>query len=302
MSHDTTTTRIQLLRPAERQGQKRSWTIRISHGDITGDLELLDPFEAQQYSEYFKYYADDSFRQQETLEVEQQQEITKLVENAKAKILGYAAQLLTDLKLDAAQFESKRRDILVIENCGVASIGGEQDGEVEDTISIHNIVWELLESPEHWTTTKPTRITVTRVICQGHIQDVSQPTVPDLLEPGPVEMTEIFRDRETVRVLLVTARDLTKKNATLTSWQYEEITRPGVIQHSITQVKKHLEDIGHHRKIELEILRPATFAALREYLDLRTKSLSGRQLFDIIHLDMHGLMKSTIPYVFCSAK
>ena len=262
-------TTIRLVRVKELHDGRRAWDVVIAHKGKPihdgHDVPLLDPFESSQYSECFKFFADDSFSPPTG---RSKVEHERMLDTARLMIETYSVGLLDKLKLHDPAQGGKTRNILVIEDDSI---------NVHDEKSLHNIVWELLENPDYWSTPKPCRIKITRIICAtGRM-------------PGP-KLIKGLQMCKPVRILLVIGRSLEKKDG-----QYTESNNPGLVQHSIMQVMRHLEELGHQRRIQLDILRPATFKELKLYLAVGTED---SEIFDIIHLDMHGEMKAgfVLPY------
>jgi len=97
-------------------------------------------------------------------------------------------------------------------------------------------------------------------------------------------------DGRPIRMLLVIGRSLKHERVHSRGYRYTDPATPGIIQRAIMQINKHLEDIGHTRTVQLEILRPGTFDELKAYLGVASETSDAVERFDIIHLDMHGRM------------
>jgi hypothetical protein len=268
---DIGTTEIRLARVNSLKEGKRTWTIQVTHNrQKTGtalETSLEDPLKANEYSDTFRFYADHSF-EPEKYNILQEENRTSLDRVENQDIPTYCVELLKTRHLDDPQHESKNRNILIIEELNVNE---------DDDMSLHNLVWELLERKEYWRASKPERVSVTRILCPReciHEGRASDKGLPD--------------DRP-VRILLVIARKLKKKYMSDVDWKYTELVQPSLVQHSIMQTIRHLEKVGHRRKVQLDILRPATFNELQDYLRSDGEDAdAAREEFDIIHLDMHG--------------
>jgi hypothetical protein len=273
---DTGITKIRLAKVNELQDGKRAWEVEVSHNDGEGSsVSLLDPLEAKDYTDCFKFFADESFepgKHGRSKSINEQ-----MLKKAGQNIPDYGAQLLGALGLDRSTYRERKRDILVIEDSSLHK---------DDERSLHNLVWELLEDPIHWKQTNPSRISVTRVITPSGPDSGKESTAKQLGQLVP------NTTHQPIRMLLVIGRSLAKKAVSETDWKYEkEKISPSLIQHSIMQTMRHLEDIGHPQKVNLEILRPATFSELQRYLGIDT---AQPEQFDIIHLDMHGEMMPSL--------
>lgn len=272
---NTATVIIKLLRVQDDREGKRAWDIEIKYnGKKIHDepqLELFDRFVAQDYDNYFKFFADDSIDpSQRSPELKQQ------IWTAEEKIKKYGDDLLCQLKLDSEHPERRHKNLnmLIVE---------EREINDNDQKSLHNIVWELLEHPQCWKNRRINRVNITRIIC------------PRTRPLRSNSNTELHDDGKPVRILLITGRSLEKKHFNKTNWKYTEKVRPSLIQHPLMQVMQHLDDIGCKRKVQLDILRPATFGELTSYLGVDQNDPAVMQNFDIIHVDLHGEMRRPVP-------
>ncbi|KAF2107280.1 hypothetical protein BDV96DRAFT_589453 [Lophiotrema nucula] len=269
-------TRVRLTQVKSPENGRRAWDVEISHNDSpVKNISLVDPIEARQYYDYFKFFADDSFEPTKHNRSSADNEaMLKLVEQVIPK---YSNHLLRMLDLDSPAYREKKRDILVIED---------YDLHNKDEESLHNLVWELLEDPIRWNQTNPTRISVTRVIAPSENDSEHDKRTTITPELG---IYSGDNTNDPLRMLLVIGRSLMKEPVSQSDWVYKkEKVSPSLIQHSVMQTMRHLKDIGHHRKVQLKILRPATFVELNTYLGIDPEQ------FDIVHLDMHGEMRPTL--------
>jgi hypothetical protein len=263
MATATTTTEVRLLGAKDTGTHKKSWRVQVTHREDGGEtiagppIDLEDPFTSEQYSKVFKFFVDDSFNYKKYPRSDTK--FKRKLFNAEIDILGYRKALIRDLGLDRAEYGQTERNILVVEELETAN---------EDK-SFHTLVWELLESPSYWTSA-PTRVNITRIVCPKAIEE-SEDARKGLSRGKPI------------RILLVIGRSLVKNQG-----KFKERVDPGMIQQPLMQIIQHLDEIGHHRRVQLEILRPSTFEELRKYLGVGTDG--PKEYFDIIHLDMHGEM------------
>ena len=270
---DTVTTEIHLEEVKDVKDGKRVWEVKVVHdkGGSTKRIQISDPFKPEQYSRCFKYFVDDSFQ---CPPHKRSSEEKRRLEEVETEIAKYGNDLLRMLDLDNPTYRKKRRNILIVER---------NDESDDDETSLHNLVWELLEDLSYWSLTCPDHVSVTRII---HPQ-AQQPSTEDSDEERHTDSGH----HGPIRILLVIGRKLEHEQLGK-NWVYKENVSAGVIQRSIMQVIRHLEDLGHPRKIQLDILRPATFNELKTYIGMDTSDCEApKERFDIIHLDMHGEMR-----------
>jgi hypothetical protein len=123
--------------------------------------------------------------------------------------------------------------------------------------SINRIIWEILENVDIWpASTRPEQVTVVRIIDQ---------TLP----PGPHALPAIS-SLTSINILVVPARP-----------QDEDDVPHRLVSSIISGVIQEVED-QDHRTCTMEIVRPASYEAFLRHL--------GLNRFDIVHLDMHGIL------------
>jgi hypothetical protein len=234
---------------------KRIWAVEMKRGnDPPNPMKFQDIWPRKDY-ELFRHYVDQSFAPQ--LHKLTEQESQEKLKRALSRIPRYTQKLRKRLQHYCAEVQG-REIIFMIEERGLPAV----------TDTFHSMVWELLEHHSGWDdTNKPARVTVIRVICRGDNSGTIQ------------QLSTCFPPQDPIRILLVIGRDLSKFD---TEWK-EDIS-PGLIQRPIMQAIQHLEEIGHSRQIELDILRASTLAELDTFLDRAPKP----DYYNLIHLDMHG--------------
>ncbi|KAF2741043.1 hypothetical protein EJ04DRAFT_558416 [Polyplosphaeria fusca] len=296
---DTGLTVIYLSRIGNARSQRRVWEIEVTHNGEkihpNNDMSLLDPFMTHQYSTCFKFLADDSFQPYRYNRSENQNQ--QMVQIAKTNMPTYGTSLLEALGLDRPTLRRlKKHDILVVEDL---------DTNCNDNDSLHNIVWELLEDPRYWLSTSQERVTVTRIIRPPgsprlpagtdwrELKELrSSSSISSILNTPDYSPITGLHEHRPLRMLLVIGRCLRHDRTTQTNFEYAERITPGIIQKTIMQTVKHLNHLGHTRKVQLEILRPGTFRDLKAYLGIDpVNPNTPKHTFDIIHLDMHGVMR-----------
>jgi hypothetical protein len=147
--------------------------------------------------------------------------------------------------------------------------------------TIHRLRWEQLEDGGIWSTNNRWHITVRRSVPQK-----------DSAVEKHTAVRRCMGNREKalgqVNILLIIARNLQEKEP----GEYYEVD-PGITLRVILQIKHKLQmDKGARHQINLEIVRPGTFAALEAHLKLK-----GKGYFDIIHFDLHGRVDKSNKYV-----
>jgi hypothetical protein len=135
--------------------------------------------------------------------------------------------------------------------------------------TIHRFHWELLELPRLWKSLKM-RATVRRVIPQKDITTLSIKRVESRSRGVPA-----------VNVLLVIARKLVQNAKT-----HDDID-PNQVYHSLQTIKQDLEARGAPFRLNIEIVRPGSFIALKKHLDERSKLRRDGDIH-IVHFDVHG--------------
>jgi hypothetical protein len=196
-----------------------------------------------------------------------------LLEQAQRRIPKYAQKLIQKrLKLDNPANHDRDLIFMVEES---------RSQEPEVSVSFHAILWELLADVTHWdSAARPKSVSIIRVI---RPQRSSVPFQP---------LERCFQQGAPIRVLLVIGRNMKTNDI-----EWKENVAAGLIQQPLMQVVQHLDEIGHNRRVELEILRPSTLDQLTTFL-----AAADDHYFDIIHLDMHGKMKANTPNLRFSAK
>ncbi|KAL6709179.1 hypothetical protein ACN47E_001995 [Coniothyrium glycines] len=240
---------------------RRSWAVKITHNGHAakiGDIKIRDPLRAEDYPKTFRYAADGSY--------EHRANDRRLIE-AQDAIRRYAAKLLSDLGLDEKDHGGKPRNIVVIERTS-------NDKICDDSKSLHNPVWEILEDVSHWKRAKPDWISVTRAICPQ-----------DDATPIPQELGSEIGNNNSIRILLIVGRNLSREG-----YAYQESVEPDLAQRPIMQVLRHLEHVGRRSNIHLDIIQPMDLQELEAYLNSLESDGHDDDRFDIIHVDMHGVM------------
>jgi len=159
---------------------------------------------------------------------------------------------------------------------------------IEGTInSIHRLRWEQLEHSDLWqrNSAHPCRdVTVRRTVPQMDKKDKGYTFTLARSKPQGKQ-----KEKGKVYVLLVIARSVKRKGQ-----GYFEID-PAITLSTILQMKHRLQKLKDRHQIALEIVRPGTFAALKQHLESRPVGY-----FDIIHFDLHGKISGDSRYATSS--
>jgi CHAT domain/NB-ARC domain len=185
---------------------------------------------------------------------------TTRARKASSVLEGYGQQLADQLQLSALALVDQQKLDIEIEDFSGSDSGPRN--------SVHQLYWELLEDERIWAL--PTlSVCVQRSI--GRTNEHASPVYNISL------WSEDSSSRQRINILLVTARDLTK-GSTL----YDEIS-PLVAFNILWNVKSRLNLAGSPVDLNVEVVRPGTFNALKHHLERR-----GQDYFQIIHFDVHG--------------
>jgi hypothetical protein len=132
--------------------------------------------------------------------------------------------------------------------------------------TIHRLHWEILESPRLWKNLH-IQTTVRRIIPQNENSIPSITRVESWSQGVP-----------TVNILLVISRDLTKMGGEVD---------PNLAFQSMQIVQRDLEARGASFRLNIEIVRPGSFKALKKHLEERSKRRHNGDIH-IVHFDVHG--------------
>jgi hypothetical protein len=187
---------------------------------------------------------------------------------------SYSEDLLRQLSLRevlAADFNDAPSNLnsvlLSIEVCH----GSNEGGCSVDTI--HGLFWELLEDPELWCHPR-LAVVVERSVSSPHSDRPSQTSRLDCWKQADGTLT--------LNVLVVVARKLTQ-----TPSMNDDIS-PFLATDALIKVQKILADTRSPIQINLEIVRPGTFASFVNHLE-GARAIHGKHgYFHVVHFDMHG--------------
>ncbi|PMD34336.1 hypothetical protein L207DRAFT_570941 [Hyaloscypha variabilis F] len=133
--------------------------------------------------------------------------------------------------------------------------------------TIHRLHWEVLESPRLWKNLN-IRTVVRRVIPQNGTSI------------SPIKRVESWtRGVPAVNILLVISRKLIRQGS-------EEVD-PGLVFHSLQTLKRDLESRGSAFCLNIEVVRPGSFKALKQHLENKARYERNGDIH-IVHFDVHG--------------
>jgi hypothetical protein len=188
---------------------------------------------------------------------------TSKARKAASALEGYGQRLVDQLQLSDLIFDDDQKLEIEIEDCSVSSSGPRS--------SVHQLYWEFLEDERIWT------VPMLSICVQRSIGTTSQhPSTTDTISSWPYGSSS----RQRINILLVTARDLTS-GSTL----YGEIS-PSVASNILWNVKSRLDLARSPVDLNVEVVRPGTFNALKRHLEHRRRQ--GQDYFQIVHFDVHG--------------
>lgn len=197
---------------------------------------------------------------------------------AEALLEEYPKQLLRQLPLRLAVLSSFEAWAYSSDVTTILIDVFQQPSDSEDGIeeSIHQLFWETLEENRLWS--HPNGHVIVRR-CLKYRQTSSPPQLekvnPWIHDDGS----------STLNVLLVVARDLTSDPSV-----YEDVS-PSIATKTLLGLRDELDRQGGRHKLNVEIVRPGTFEALKQHL-LRTEEMRGPGYFHLVHFDTHGTVKS----------
>jgi hypothetical protein len=140
--------------------------------------------------------------------------------------------------------------------------------------SIHSLLWEVLEDPGLWHTTRhPRPVQIARVVTHYNARTASQdPMLHSVIQ-------------NSCRILLVIARSFQYKvtGSGMTAADYS----PELIQGMLLDIATYLEHNGIYSYLSLDIVRPGTFDSLEKFMEWRYKA---GVTYDLVHFDLHGVV------------
>jgi hypothetical protein len=245
--------------------QKKQWVgveIIVNGSKIHPTTTIQEPFFDEENTNWLELYHLGK------LTTESHKEVALRIKN-------YQQSLFDQLRLGNTKFKTRHRQIFIHEEL--------PDGEEQG--SIHALDWELLEDLNLWcqglSTERPELVGITHVYARTHheqprftAEDKASGQSDGEVKCSPRGPPPPFR------LLLVVAR----------SWRMEANTwtepPADIVQLSLCRIIKKLRAEGYMQRLEIEIVRPGTFEALKAHLE---GGMNG--FYDLIHFDIHGLIK-----------
>ncbi|KAF5642455.1 uncharacterized protein FTJAE_3612 [Fusarium tjaetaba] len=195
-------------------------------------------------------------------------------EEAKAILDQYPHQLLDQLPLRRALLPQLEQGAYSLDPVtllvDVFELPKSVESESDD--SVHQLFWETLEYPELWS--HPNwKVIVRRSLIYQRTN-----------LPPQVHKVDYWANADgskSLNVLLVVARDLTNDPSV-----YEDVS-PSIATNTLLKIRHELNQHPSGNKLNVEIVRPGTFAAFKEHLRHSEKT-RGPGYFHLVHFDTHG--------------
>ena len=226
-------------------------------------VKIIDPFTGAEETQC-RWYVE-KYASQEPLE-------EKKARTASSLIDGYGANLLRQLCLDCVFDGDDEERSLLLE----IDIYEAQGRMKPDRNGIHRLHWELLEAPSLWPKSFGEIIVRRRV----------QSGVENRLV-RKVDVTSGGNSRPSINVLLVLARD-TEVNGT----SYQDID-PSVTTKVFFTIQRELKQLKLEYSLNIEVVRPGTFAAFQKHLS-RPTGRAGTRHYHLVHFDVHGKIANQV--------
>lgn len=251
------------------------WLIEVYNDGVLlhEKVKLCDPFSPSQNADlqwYLEEYATKSpfeFQRASTVA---------------AALNDYAKQLQSELCLDTlweSADQSGSSNLINLQICIRSASNNAQCANDELGLprrSIQELKWELLETPSIW----PPFVGSVMVIRRS---DITTKEIEDDKHPIAVSKGKEAYARGTaiINVLLVIARN-TKADPTA----YEDVD-PFVVLKCMLSIQRQLESQRGLTGLNVEVVRPGTFEALRAHLTTATEK-HGPGFYHLVHFDAHG--------------
>ncbi|ETN39885.1 uncharacterized protein HMPREF1541_06111 [Cyphellophora europaea CBS 101466] len=234
-----------------------SVSITVDGIEVASGLELVDPFDDEEENEcrwYLERYATQSpYSASRSSAV--QDALKHYAKNLSEQL--HLTRHLQDI-CGSQQQTSVVLEILEASDRGPTSVS-----------SIHQLHWEVLESPSVWPASTRPIVTVVRQLYG------ESPASGQLKSP-----LESYNVGQTFNILLVVARDTRQQMEV----EHDLAIRP------LLDIKDELDSLANHVRINVEVVRPGTFGALQDHL-AASKRLRGRKYYHLVHFDLHGKVR-----------
>lgn len=242
------------------------WVVSISHQGrlLRSGVVLKDPLSPTE-NELCRWYLED-FIQKSPFR-------TDAAMAAEDFLLEYPKTLIKALDLDTLVFSLLGPGKPDADFC-VWQIVVSQSFGCSDNSSIHRLFWETIESPEVWNIRL--QVIVQRSLCDetGVCRHIEAPI--------HASQEDSSLSTSALNVLVVIARNLRTDSTS----QYQDVS-PGLAIDVLLRVQQTLKEKGSRVDLNIEIVRPGTFAALKSHLKHREEQ-KGPNYFQAIHFDLHG--------------
>jgi hypothetical protein len=244
------------------------WLVNISHNgqNVRELVKVFDPFNSSEKADcrwYLERYAT-----QEPFEAEKAAVVA-------GSIQRYASQLYSQLFLEGLFHEG--RDATGAERTLVVDICDSERNSCVDSNSLHGLHWELLEQSSLWSEYFD-NISVRRRISAGLDIKSGFKTIELRTQDGRTS---------SVNVLLVIARKTELKPTV-----YEDVD-PSMALNAFLAIQKVFKESFQGLRLNVEVVRPGTFEALRNHLESST-SKRGISYYHLAHFDVHGRVATRV--------
>jgi len=244
-----------------------SWSVDVSLNGavVSKDLVLEDPF-SEQHEKELQWYLE-RYASNDPLATGRGSLVAKRLEQ-------YGQKMFSQLQLG----DLSLTDTVDISVVGLAEYPRKDTGD-----TIHRLHWEILEEPALW----PPH--VVGVVVRRILASVSplEPANVALYVENPVNGLSSSERRASFNVLLIVARNLA------TPANVHQDADPSVILDSLISIRDFLRASGSPVELNVEIVRPGTYAALNRHLS-KAESVHGPGCFHLIHFDLHGKVKRSL--------
>lgn len=247
------------------------WLVDIAYSDLTihKALKIVDPFTAAEETQC-RWYVE-TYSSQDPFEEKKARIVADLID-------GYGANLFGQLRWDRV-FDRDDEHALIEPLILEIDVSEERKRAKPDRSGIHRLHWELLEAPSLWQN-RFGEIVVRRRVQEGFGSSSNVRKEG----PDPISGTD---GRSSFNVLLVLARD-TSVNGT----SYQDVD-PSATTNVFLAIQRELKQLRPDYCLNLEVVRPGTFAAFQKHLRRSTQRGMNRH-YHLVHFDLHGKIANQV--------
>jgi hypothetical protein len=244
--------------PSKADGERFEWTVNITSDGklLKQNLSLRDPLDATE-KELCRWYLEQYLGNEPYS--------TTKARSAAALTDKYGQSLLDQLQLADLISDNEQNLNIEVEDVSVSNSGHN---------SVHQLSWEFLEDEK--LSKAPLAVCVQR--------SSGIPGQPLLAREKISSWSRAGKSRQQINILLVTARDLAVNARANTD------INPTIVSDLLAGVKSRLRSAKAAIDLNLEVVRPGTWEALKQHLE-KSHRIHGRGYFHMIHFDVHGKVK-----------